>query len=73
MSYSVVDSVTPPYPLMVAGEPAWGGQLSGARLAAGAGRSLAAYVGEVVRLRLSFRSDSSGNAPGIYVDDFLVQ
>ncbi|MBK8943346.1 MAG: immune inhibitor A [Polyangiaceae bacterium] len=72
MSYSVVDSVTPPYPLKVAGEPAWGGQLQGLGWQL-VQVNLAAYVGEVVRLRLSFRSDSSGNAPGIYVDDFLVQ
>jgi hypothetical protein len=72
MTYTVLDTVVPAYPLMVAGEPAWGGQLQGLGWQL-VQVNLAAYVGEVVRLRLSFRSDSSGNAPGIYVDDFLVQ
>jgi hypothetical protein len=45
MNYSIVASATPPYPLTVAGEPAWGGHLSGARLAAACRPTLAAYAG----------------------------
>lgn len=72
LTYSVVDTVTPAYPLMIAGEPAWGGHLQGLGWQL-VQVNLSAYAGQVVRLRLSFRSDSSGTAPGVYVDDFLVQ
>lgn len=71
-TYSVVPAVAPSYPLTISGEPAWGGHLQGLgwqQMKA----NLAAYSGQTVRLRLSFRSDSFGTFPGIYVDDFLVQ
>jgi hypothetical protein len=71
-TYSVVDTVNPPYPLTIAGEPAWGGNQQGLGWQQ-VQANLAAYSGQVIRLRLSFRSDSSGNFPGVYVDDFLVQ
>jgi hypothetical protein len=71
-TYTVLDTVSPPYPLTIAGEPAWGGFQQGLGWQVFQA-NLAAYVGQVVRLRFSFRSDSSGSAPGIYVDDFLVQ
>ena len=71
-SWSVVDTVTPPYPLMIDGEPAWGGQQQGLGWQY-VEVNLAQYTGQIVRLQFSFRSDSSGNHPGIYIDDFLVQ
>jgi len=72
MTYSVVDTVAPGYPLTIATEPAWGGhqQALGWQTFQA---NLAQYSGQTVRLRFSFRSDSSGTSPGIYVDDFLVQ
>jgi hypothetical protein len=72
MSWVVLDTVLPPYPLTVAGEPAWGGpqQNLGWQYVQA---NLAAYSGQVVRLRLSFQSDFAVNSAGIYVDDFLVQ
>jgi len=71
-TYTVVDTVTPAYPLLIAGEQAWGGHQQGLGWQL-MQANLGAYAGEVVRLRFSFRSDSSGTSPGIYVDDFLVQ
>ncbi len=71
-NYELVDTVSPAYPLVVAGEPAWGDHdqnLGWQPFQA----NLAAYAGEVIRLRFSFASDSSEQYPGIYVDDFLVQ
>lgn len=72
MTYSVVDTVTPPYPLTIDGQPAWGGHQQGLGWQLFQA-NLASYSGQTVRLRFSFRSDSSGSFPGIYVDDFLVQ
>ncbi len=72
MNYVVLDTVTPPYPLVIAGEPAWGGHQSGL-LWQLVQADLAAYVGQVIRLQFAFRSDSSGAFPGVYIDDFFVQ
>ncbi len=71
-SYAVVDTVIPAYPLTISGEPAWGGaqQSLGWQFIQA---NLAAYSGQIVKLRLSFQSDSFVNAAGVYVDDFLVQ
>lgn len=72
MTYTLVDTVVPAYPLTIATEPAWGGQQSGLGWQL-VQANLAAYAGQVVQLRFSFRSDASDNFAGIYVDDFLVQ
>lgn len=72
LNYEVVDTVTPPYPLTIDGQPAWGGHQQGLGWQVFEA-NLSAYSGQVVRLRFSFRSDTSGNSPGVYVDDFLVQ
>lgn len=71
-TYTVVDTVVPAYPLTIAGQPAWGGHEQGLGWQF-MQANLAAYAGQTVRLRFSFRSDSSMSSPGIYVDDFLVQ
>lgn len=72
MNWDVVNTVVPAYPLVVEGEPAWGGQ----QAALGWQEvhvNLAAYSGQVVRLRFSFQSDFAENYAGVYIDDFLVQ
>ncbi len=33
---------------------------------------LSAYAGQVIRLRFSFRTDSSGTYPGVYLDDVYL-
>ena len=71
MNYAVVGAVTPAYPLVIAGEPAWGGHQSGLGWQL-MQANLSAYAGQIVRLQLSFRSDSSATFPGVYIDDFLV-
>ena len=71
MNYAVLTSVTPAYPLTIEGEPAWGGPQSalGWQLMEA---DLSAYGGQIVRLRFSFQSDSSGTFPGVYIDEILV-
>lgn len=72
MNWNVVTTVLPPYPQTVQGEPAWSGQLANLQWQA-VQANLAAYSGQVVKLRLSFQSDFGENLAGVYVDDFLVQ
>ncbi len=71
-SYTVLNTVTPPYPLMIAGEPAWGGHQAalGWQLVQA---DLTAYSGKTVLLRFGFRSDFSNTFAGVYIDDFLVE
>jgi hypothetical protein len=71
VTFTVLDTVDPTYPLMVGGKPAWGGQQAalGWQLVEA---DLAVYTGQTVRLRFAFRSDSSGVFPGVYIDDILV-
>jgi hypothetical protein len=71
MSYSVVKVVSPAYPLTIAGQPAWGGHQSGLGWQF-MQADLSAYAGQIIRLRFSFRSDSSGTFPGVYIDDIFV-
>jgi hypothetical protein len=71
MTYSVITNVTPPYPLMIGGEPAWGGHQSQLGWQA-VKADLSAYAGQVIRLRFAFHSDSSGNFPGVYIDDVFI-
>lgn len=70
-TYTLVNSVAPPYPLIIAGQAAWGGQQSGFGWQL-MQADLSAYAGQTVRLRFAFRSDSSGTFPGVYIDDFFV-
>jgi len=71
-NYEIVSSVTPAYPLLVAGKPAWGGRQSllGWQPVVA---DLTAYAGNVVRLQFAFRSDTSGTFPGVYIDSLSVQ
>ena len=64
-------NVFPPYSLTVAGEPAWGGDLSASGWVAHTA-SLVAYSGQQVFLRVAMASDPSIPDPGVYVDDVFV-
>jgi hypothetical protein len=71
VTYTVLNTVTPAYPLTVAGEPAWGGDQSllGWQLVQA---DLTAYSGGMVLLRFGFRSDTSNTFAGVFIDDFLI-
>jgi bacillopeptidase F (M6 metalloprotease family) len=71
-AFQVLDTVTPAYPLTIAGEPAWGGQQAalGWQLVQA---DLTAYSGQTILLRFAFQSDPSATYPGVYIDDFLVE
>ncbi len=69
--YSIVSTVTPTYPLTIAGVPAWGGHQSGLGWQL-VQADLSAYAGRTIRLRFAFQSDSSGAFPGVYIDDVRV-
>jgi hypothetical protein len=71
MTYSVVNSVLPAYPLLIAGQPAWGGHQSGVGWQL-VQADLSAYAGQIIRLQFSFQSDSSGTYAGVYIDDVFV-
>ncbi len=70
-TFSVLTNVQPAYPLMIAGQPAWGGHQAalGWQLVTA---DLAAYAGQHVNLRFAFQSDASGTFPGFYVDQVMV-
>jgi len=72
MTYTVLKTVTPTYPLQIAGEPAWGGDQSalGWQLVQA---DLTTYSGKKILLRFGFQSDVSNTFAGVYIDDFLVQ
>jgi hypothetical protein len=72
MTYSVLNTVMPPYALMIAGEPAWGGHQSalGWQLVQA---DLTAFAGKTILLRFAFRSDAANTYAGFYVDDLLVE
>jgi hypothetical protein len=71
-TFTVLNAVTPVYPLMIAGEPAWGGTQSalGWQLVQA---DLTAYAGMHIYLRFAFQSDSSNEFAGVFIDDFLVE
>jgi hypothetical protein len=70
-TYSVVNGVSPAYPLTIAGQPAWGGHQVGLGWQF-MQADLSPYAGKVIRLRFSFQSDSSGTFPGAYIDDIFI-
>lgn len=71
VSYSILNTVVPAYPLVINGEAAWGGHQAalGWQLVQA---DLSAYAGQIILLRFAFRSDTSSAFPGIYIDDVLV-
>jgi hypothetical protein len=72
VTYSVVDTVIPQYPLVIAGEPAWGGHQAalGWQLVQA---DLTPYTGMTILLRFGFRSDASDTYAGAFLDDFLIE
>ncbi len=71
MTYTILSSVVPVYPLTVAGKPAWGGH-QGALDWQPMQADLAAFAGQTIRVRFAFQSDASGTFPGVYIDDFFI-
>jgi hypothetical protein len=71
MTYSVINGVSPAYPLTIDGQPAWGGHQGGLGWQF-MQADLSPYAGQIIRLRFGFRSDSSGNFPGVYIDDIFI-
>lgn len=71
VNWTLNNDVTPAYPLVVAGKAAWGGHQSALGWQA-VEADLSAWAGQDVRVRFAFRSDASGNFPGVYIDDVLL-
>jgi hypothetical protein len=70
-TFPEVTTENPAYPLMVAGEPAWGGDLSMAGWQ-NYTANLTAYAGQSIILQFAFSSDAAGVYPGVYIDDVTV-
>lgn len=71
-SFSVVNTVTPPYNLTIDSEAAYGGDetsLGWNQRSA----DLSSFVGGVVILRFSMRTDGSVTDPGVFIDDVKVE
>ncbi|MEQ9321341.1 MAG: immune inhibitor A [Polyangiaceae bacterium] len=69
MTFNVLTTVDPPYPLTVNSQPAYGGAVA---MWEQVTADLSAFVGQQIILRFSFRSDGSVQDPGVYIDDLLV-
>jgi hypothetical protein len=70
-TFTEVTTVNPPYPLMINGQPAWGGDHS-AEGWKNYVADLKDYIGQKVILRFAFRSDGATVFPGVYIDDVVV-
>lgn len=70
-TFDTLTTVTPPYPLMIAGQPAWGGRQAALGWQAFSA-NISRYAGQTILLRFQFRSDSSNTFPGVYIDDVRV-
>ncbi len=70
-TFTGVATVTPAYPLLVAGQPAWGGD-SSAEGWQPYSADLTAYAGQSILLRFAFSSDAAVVDPGVYIDDVVV-
>jgi Immune inhibitor A-like, MAM domain len=68
-NFSVLTTVDPPYNLTINAQPAYGGH---GQVWEFVTASLAAYQGQQVILRWSFRSDTIVQFPGIYIDEIAV-
>ena len=69
VTFTVVTTVTPSYPLTVAGEPAFGGYN---QVWETVDVDLSAYAGQQVVLRFGFQSDGSFNGSGVYIDAITI-
>jgi hypothetical protein len=70
-TFSVLSSVTPPYNGTVSGETVYTNNQSSLGYQH-VMADLSAYVGQLVVLRFSFRTDGSVVHPGVYIDDVQV-
>jgi hypothetical protein len=70
-TYSVVTGVTPAYPLLIRGKPAWGSHQ--AALGWQAVQADSAYAGHITFVQFGFHSDSSATFAGFYIDSFSIQ
>ncbi len=68
-TFSVLQTVDPSYPDFTTGESVYGGSVA---VWEDVSADLAAYAGQQIVLRFSFRSDDSFVAPGVYIDDIKV-
>ena len=70
-SFTQLTAVSLAYNQTVAGQPAWGGDLSatGWQLITA---DLTSYAGHAVKLRFDFRSDSAVNYAGVCIDDVVI-
>ena len=69
-TYAIVPMVTPAYNLTVDGQSAWGGnnQMMWEEYTA----DLSSYAGQSVNIQFGFRSDTSVQDPGVYIDDVAI-
>jgi cysteine-rich repeat protein len=70
-TYSLLSDVSPPYGVLSGAEYGWDGNQSALGWQEVTG-SLLAYVGQTIRLRIGFHSDSSYEFAGVYIDDMKV-
>jgi hypothetical protein len=70
-TFTVLTTVNPPYNLTVNTQPAWGEETF-ANTWSPVVVDLAAYAGQQIVLRFSFRTDGSVVRPGVYIDDVQV-
>lgn len=69
VTFSVLTTITPAYPLMVNGQPAYGGYN---QVWQTVDVDLSAFVGQQVILRFAFQSDGSINSDGVYIDSITI-
>jgi len=68
-TFTVLSTVTPAYNLTIDGQSAYGGH---GQVWEQVTADLSAYAGQQIILQFSFRSDTSGTYPGVYIDDMVV-
>ncbi len=71
-TFSVLNTVSPPYNLTVDSQPAYGGDES-AQGWNQRSADLAPFVGGIVILRFSMRTDTSVVYPGVFIDDIKLE
>ena len=70
-TYQLVTTVTPAYTLTIDSQQCWGGNQSalGWQLFSA---DLSAYAGQTVRIQFGFRTDTSVQYPGVYIDEVVI-